>query len=155
MRFPWWRVFSCGWLLPLSLAGASLPVVEVDGQRCLDAARLEAGAGIALKTLPGRDGHVVCGSERCAPVKPVIFRDGRPFVPVSALAEALGLAVTFAEDQRSVSLVATNRSESGATGFPGVGSLMPNLRFTKLDGAPVTLDELRGERVLINSWASW
>ncbi len=155
MRWAWWRGLSCGLLLPLSLAGASLPVVEVDDQRCLDAAGLEAAAGIALKTLPGRDEHVACGLERCAPVKPVILRDGRRFVPVSALAEALGLAVTFAADQRSVSLVATHRPESGATGFPGVGSLMPNLRFTKLDGAPVTLDELRGERVLINSWASW
>jgi hypothetical protein len=36
-----------------------------------------------------------------------------------------------------------------------VGSLAPNLRLAKLDGGVVTLDALRGQRVLINSWASW
>jgi peroxiredoxin len=38
---------------------------------------------------------------------------------------------------------------------PRVGSIAPNLRLTRLDGTPVSLDEFRGQRVLINSWASW
>ena len=39
--------------------------------------------------------------------------------------------------------------------YDSVGAIAPNLRLTKLDGAPVSLDEFRGQRVLINSWASW
>jgi len=35
------------------------------------------------------------------------------------------------------------------------GVLAPSMRFPRLGGGAMSLDEFRGKRVLINSWASW
>ena len=50
-------------------------------------------------------------------------------------------------------------SEEGKPEQRGVGvqpgQLAPDFRLTALDGREIALSDLRGKRVLINSWASW
>ncbi len=42
-----------------------------------------------------------------------------------------------------------------AQSAPSKGFLAPDFTLTTLDGASITLSDLRGEAVLINLWASW
>ena len=150
-------------LLTLTLAAtlttlacaAPLPVIVKNGEAHVAAAALEREAGIVIKKLPGRGGFVACGAEQCAPLKSALTDDDTLLVPVAGLSEALNLTASFDESRRHVSFVPAPRNASNTAGGARVGSLAPNLRLTKLDGTPVTLDELRGQRVLINSWASW
>ena len=142
-------------LAPVLASAATLQIIEHDGRSCVDAAALEREGQIVIKALPGRDAFVACAADRCALVASVATEAGATLVPVTSLAEALGLAVTFDERRQHVTLIPTRRDDQGAPANFGVGSLAPNLRFTKLDGTTVSLDELRGQRVLINSWASW
>ena len=76
-------------------------------------------------------------------------------VPVLALSEAMNLTANFDDSRRLVTFVSAPRESAVRTGPARVGTIAPNLRLTQLDGTPITLDELRGRRVLINSWASW
>jgi cytochrome c biogenesis protein CcmG/thiol:disulfide interchange protein DsbE len=38
---------------------------------------------------------------------------------------------------------------------PKVGELAPNFELTLIDGSKVTLDQLRGQVVVLNFWATW
>lgn len=38
---------------------------------------------------------------------------------------------------------------------PKVGDVAPNFELTLIDGSKVTLDQLRGQVVLLNFWATW
>nr|WP_299909120.1 TlpA disulfide reductase family protein [Sphingomonas bacterium] len=38
---------------------------------------------------------------------------------------------------------------------PTVGDVAPNFELTLIDGSKVTLDQLRGEVVVLNFWATW
>jgi hypothetical protein len=114
---------------------------------------LEREAGIVVKRLPGRAEFVACGRERCAPLKSVQTDGDDWLVPVTPLCEALHLTANFDESRRQVSLILAPRESSA--GPVRVGGIAPNLRLITLAGTPVSLDELRGQRVLINSWASW
>ena len=150
-------------LLTLTLAAtltslacaAPLPVIVKGGEAHVAAAALEREAGIVIKKLSGRGGFVACGAEQCAPLKSALTDGDTLLVPVAGLSEALNLTANFDENRRHVALVPASRNASNTAGVARVGSIAPNLRLTKLDGTPVSLDEFRGQRVLINSWASW
>jgi hypothetical protein len=137
------------------VSAAPLPVVMREGAAYVAAAPLEREAGIVIKQLPGRGGFVACGAEQCAPLKSSLMEGQNVLVPVAALAEAMNLTANFDEQRAHVTLAPGARANARPAGQARVGSLVPNLRLAKLDGAAVTLDELRGQRVLINSWASW
>jgi hypothetical protein len=134
---------------------APLPVIVRDGQAHVAAAALEREAGIVIKRLPGRGEFVACGREQCAPVRSVLTDGAAMLVPVAGLNEAMNLRANFDESRQHVSLIPAPRESSSTAGPARVGAIAPNLRLTKLDGTPVSLDEFRGQRVLINSWASW
>jgi len=137
---------------------APLPVITRDGRAHVAAAALEREAGIAIKRLPGREGRsgfVACGPDVCAPLNGVLTEGETLLVPVTALNDASNLTANFDDGRQHVTFSATRRESPSAAGPARVGSIAPNLRLTKIDGSTVTLDELRGQRVLINSWASW
>jgi hypothetical protein len=136
-------------------SAATLPVTLRDGQAHVAASALEREAGIVIKRLPGRGEFVACGATRCAPLKSVLAEGDTLLVPVAGLSTAMNLTADFDDSRRHVALVPASRGSSASTGPARVGAIAPNLRLTQLDGAPVSLDELRGQRVLINSWASW
>ena len=142
-------------LLPALGGAAPLPVVMRAGAAHVASVALEREAGIVTKRLSGRSEFVACGKELCAPLKGVVTDGAAWLVPVAALSEAMGLAANFDDRRQHVTFTPTPRASAGSPGPARVGSIAPNLRLTKLDGTTVTLDELRGQRVLINSWASW
>ena len=107
------------------------------------------------KRLPGRGEFVACGKEFCAPLPGVVTDGDTLLVPVAALSEAMRLTATFDDRRRHVTFGPALRKPDAMTGLGRLGAIAPNLRLIRLDGTPVTLDELRGQRVLINSWASW
>src|SRR5436309_767223 len=140
-------------LLTLTLAAtltslacaAPLPVIVKGGEAHV-AAALEREAGIVIKKLSGRGGFVACGAEQCAPLKSALTDGDTLLVPVAGLSEALNLTANFDENRRHVALVPAPRNASNTDGAARVGSIAPNLRLTKLDGTPVSLDEFRGQR---------
>ena len=142
-------------LLPALAGAARLSVVVRDSHAYVAAAALEREAGIVIKRLPGRGEFVACGKELCAPLNGVLTDGDTLLVPVAALSEAMSLTANFDDSRRHVTFVPAPRESGAKTGPARVGAIAPNLRLTRLDGTPVTLDELRGQRVLINSWASW
>jgi len=142
-------------ILTTWLCAAPLPVLVRNGEAHITAAALEREAGIVVKRLPGRTEFVACGRERCAPLKSVLTEGDDWLVLVAPLCETMHLTANFDESRRHVALILAPRESSATTGPVRVGGIAPNLRLTKLGGTPVSLDELRGQRVLINSWASW
>ena len=142
-------------MLTTLVCAAPLPVLFRNGEAHVASAVLEREAGIVVKRLPGRAEFVACGRERCAPLKSVLTDGDDWLVPVAPLCEAMRLTANFDESRRHVALILAPRESSAATNPVRVGGIAPNLRLTKLDGTLISLDELRGQRVLINSWASW
>ncbi len=142
-------------LFTASVLAAPLPVRVRQGADYVEAAGLEREAGIVIKRLPGSGQFVACGQERCATVQAVLNDGAALLVAVAELVEKLDLTASFDESRRQVALLPLARGSAPSTGLARVGSMAPNLRLTRLDGRPVALDEFRGQRVLINSWASW
>ena len=142
-------------MLATAAYAAPLPAITKGGTTYVAAAALEREAGIVTKRLPGRGEFVVCGKELCAPLKGVVTDCDTILVPVTALSEAMSLTANFDDSRRHVTFVPAPRESGAKTGPARVGAIAPNLRLSKLDGTTVTLDGLRGQRVLINSWASW
>jgi hypothetical protein len=144
--------------MPTLVSAAPLPVITRDGQAHVAAAALEREAGIVIKRLSGREARsefVACGTSQCAPLKRVLTDGDTLLAPVAGLSDALNLTANLDDSRRHVTFSPAHRDSTTTSGASRVGGLAPNLRFTKLDGTTVTLDELRGQRVLINSWASW
>jgi hypothetical protein len=142
-------------LVSASASAAPLPVVMKDGAAHVNGAALEREAGIVVKRLSNRGGFVACGAEACAPLKSVVAEGRDVLVPVAELTEVMNLTASFDEGKRHVIFAVAASRSTGRPGAARVGSIAPNLRLTKLDGSPVSIDEFRGQRVLINSWASW
>jgi len=136
-------------------SAAPLPVILRNGQAHVAATALERETGIVIKSMPGVGGFVACDASRCARLKSVLVEGDTLLAPVPDLGAALDLAVSFDSNRSHVTLVPSSRQSSASTGPATVGAVAPNLLLTLLDGTPVSLDELRGQRVLINSWASW
>ena len=132
-----------------------IPVVQRNGQACVAASTLMREAGIAIKHLPGMDQFVACSQDRCAPVKEAKQDGSEIWVPVKSLATALGATTQFTSDQTRVSFHFTPAAAAQTDSIARVGQLAPNFRLTKLDGSSVALADFRGQRVVINSWASW
>lgn len=142
-------------MLATAAYAAPLPAITKGGTTYVAAAALEREAGIVTKRLPGRGEFVVCGKELCAALKGVVTDSDTLLVPVAGLSKAMNLTANFDDRRQHVTFVPARHESGAATGPARLGAIAPNLRLTQLDGSPVTLDELRGQRVLINSWASW
>lgn len=134
---------------------APVAVTMKGAEPCVAATTLEREAGIVIKRLPGRGGFVACAADRCAPVKPVHAEGDNWLVPVAGLSEAMNLTASYDTARRYVTFGRAASDSMTNAGPVRVGAIVPNLRLTKLDGTSVSIDELRGQRVLINSWASW
>src|SRR5262245_18447960 len=142
--------------LMTGLAGAaSIPVVMRHGKPHIAAEALERDAGIVVKRLSSRGEFVACGPEQCARLEAVLTEGETWLVPVAGLSAALNLTATLDDSGRHIALTPARVEASRIAGLARVGSIAPTLRLTRLDGTPVSLDEFRGQRVLINSWASW
>lgn len=155
MRFPVLAALTLLWLMPTSGVAAPLVVVLRNNEPHVNAAALEREAGIVIKRLPGSGEFVACGTGQCAVLKSVVSDGETLLVRLSDLTEALHLKAAFDEDRRHVTLTPEPREAAAAAGPLQPGVIAPNFRLTKLDGSPVSLDEFRGRRVLLNSWASW
>src|SRR5260221_13448567 len=119
------------------------------------ASDLERVVDIAVKRLPADEAVVACTGERCAMIKDFVRKGDEIWVSTAALAKALGLSTRFSPDRSSVSFAFEARDAASGDSPAGVGQLAPNFRVARLDGGTVSLADLRGKRVLINSWASW
>ena len=129
--------------------------MEQSGVAYVAASDLERDEHTAVKRLPGNDAVVVCCGNRCALVKDFVPKGDEIWVSTAALAKALGLSPRFSADRRSVRFVFEAREPADDDSPAHVGQLAPNFRVARLDGGAVSLADLRGKRVLINSWASW
>jgi hypothetical protein len=132
-----------------------VPVLERDGVLYGSAARLETEAEIAIKELPSRHLVAACFEDRCATVENTVRIRGELFVPVLALADALGGRAVLDETRQHVAFEFSSGKAPPSDSIAQVGGLAPDLRLTLLDGRAVSLADFRGKRVLINSWASW
>jgi hypothetical protein len=134
-----------------------MKTIVIDEKSHVSASELEREAGIAIKALPGRSEWVVCIEERCALITEVRERNGEQFIEVAALAGALNLEVEVELESAAVRFRFRDApgGEDGGEARLGVGQLAPNIKLPRLDGTFISLAELRGRRVLINSWASW
>jgi len=143
--------------LPADDGAVTLKLFLLDGHAFVDAADLEQQAGVAVKTLPGQEALVLCREERCSLVREFRREDGKVWIDVKAMAGALGLKADVDEAGGTVQLALDVAAASTPDGDAdlGVGVLVPDLRLARLEGGAITLSELRGKRVLINSWASW
>jgi hypothetical protein len=133
----------------------TLSVLEQAGISYVAAAELERHASIAVKSLPGEDLLVACSGDRCVRLKEFVRKDDKIWVSVTNLAGMLGLRPNFTTDQRFVRFTMADREPPAPGATARVGQLAPNFRVAKLDGTAVSLADFRGQRVLINSWASW
>jgi peroxiredoxin len=134
---------------------AMIQTLEQNGRSYVSASALVRQAGIAVKTLPGRNQLAVCAHERCAVVKDFFTEGGETFLAVDSVAEALGTRPQWDSGGKKVTFALEPGAAFKADGPARVGQLAPDFRLPKLDGTPLALADLRGKRVLINSWASW
>lgn len=139
----------------LSAPPDMISVEDHNGTAYVAGAELARKAAIAIKRLPGSDAVVACSSERCARLNVFFDRDKETLVGIDDLSRVLGLSPRFSDDRRQVWFQVEARSRTESGGPIRVGDLAPNFRLTRLGGGEVALAELRGRRVLINSWASW
>jgi hypothetical protein len=122
-------------------AGAApkmLPVLTKSGQAYVNALELACNYGIAVKELPGQNLVAACHKERCVTLKEFRREGEDTLVMIGPLAKALDLKAAFNDDRSQVSFSFETRTAT-----------------TRLDGTSIALSDLRGRRVVINSWASW
>ena len=132
-----------------------IPVVEREGRPHVSASLLANEAGVAIKQLPGQNAVAACYRERCVLIQNAILQAREILVPVASLAEALRATAQFDDTGRKVGFVFADEANVPVEFAAGVGRLAPNIRLTRTDGSAVALSDFRGQRVLINSWASW
>jgi len=136
-----------------SLMKIVLPTMERAGRAYIDAVILETQAGMATKNLPGQEALVICHGERCVLVRDYFLEEGRWWLAAPSLAHALD--ASLAMEGRQAVLTLPDSLAPPASNALGVGDLAPDLELPLLDGGRIRLSDLRGQRVLINSWASW
>lgn len=135
----------------------SISVIKNDDGRYVSAKALETQWGIAIKKLPGSSQVVACREDRCVLVRKTTEVDGDLRVEVVGLAKAMGFKLVWSDsgDEVGFGKEAGEPAEVASNGVTGVGQLAPNFELPLLDGGTISLADLRGKRVLINSWASW
>jgi hypothetical protein len=136
-----------------SALSMEIPILTQEGQLYVSGEALSREAGIEIKTLPGLKGVVACSKDRCAVVKNPLLEGTRILVSVTELAEAMDLEWQLTPSGDRVQLAW--KTPTPRTEQPDVGLFAPNFRLTTLEGNEVALEDFRGKRVLINSWASW
>jgi len=131
--------------------------IEQNGRLFVSARELESRAGIAIKSLPGRSEFAACRADRCILVDESSRHGDTLWISLEQIADGFGAKWLMDEDRDTVSLEFYGKAppESSSPGAGAVGGLVPAMRFSLLNGGTISLDELRGKRVLINSWASW
>jgi hypothetical protein len=152
MRFPA-LILAMTTMMAFHVTG--VPVIERNGVLYASGGALEREAEIAIKELPSQKPVAACHRERCALVANTIRIKGELFVPVLALADALGGKAVLDEQRKRVRFEFASDAPLPTESIARVGGLVPNLRLTTLEGKTVSLADFRGKRVLINSWASW
>jgi hypothetical protein len=135
--------------------GIAIATAELSGRPCVAISSLTDQTGIAVKSLPGTKQWVACVEDRCGLLKNVFRQGDEMWVAVTELIEALGASAQFDAAKKQVKLTLTPKTDTPAEHTPRLGSLVPNLRLTRLDGSPVSLADFAGKRVIINSWGSW
>lgn len=168
-------------LLLASLATLLAAIVPLDGWRivppggngrpCADpveegsalwvgADDLAGALGTSLKVVPPNGPAVFCRAENCVPL-PLDGRAARRsgegvLVEVAAACRGLGLRYRVDRGARAILLEADPLARRPATTSPvDVGHPGPDLELTLLDGKPVRISSFRGQRVLVQAWASW
>lgn len=148
-------LFHPGGAHALAAEDKMISTIQKEGQTSVRASELERETGIVIKDLPGAGQLAVCREERCAILKVFFKEAGDTFVPVAELAQALRANAEFDLETKRVRFVFQPLDSPALEAVAAVGALAPNFRLTTLDGDPVELSDFRGQRVLINSWASW
>jgi hypothetical protein len=132
-----------------------MTAMERNGRFYVAASVLEREAGIVVKPLPGQDHLVACVEDRCALVKDYLREGTETYLAAQALAAALNGEVLLDAERKQIRFKFAAAAKETGDAVARVGMLAPNFRLTKLDGTTVSLADLRGRRILINSWASW
>jgi hypothetical protein len=132
-----------------------VPVVIRDGQNYVNSKDLEQTAGIAIKSISSDKQIVACYGDRCALVNEFIREKEGVIVKVDLLEKALRVNASFDSSRTTVRFDSSATNDMLDDSLPQVGRLAPDFRLAKLDGTVMSLSDLRGKRVLINSWASW
>jgi hypothetical protein len=91
----------------------------------------------------------MCRDEQCVPLPPTAVRGGR--VDVDAFWRRLGNPVLSTEDRQTWVLGAGAEARNAAL----AGLTAPDFTLPDLSGTPRTLSDLRGNKVLLVTWASW
>ncbi len=143
----------------MSLAAAetgpfSVPIRMKAGKAYVSDAAL-AGAGIAVKTMPGQAKLVVCAGERCALFSDYFQEGEERWLALAPIGERLNVGVSLDASNQAARLQMPSSQGAEAEGTAEVGGLAPDFRLTLLDGTPVRLSDFQGKRVLLQSWASW
>ncbi len=135
----------------------TMKYIEQDGRFFVSARELETKTGIAVKPLPGRSEFAACSADQCILVDRLDQDGDTIWISLKQIADGFG-AKWSADENREFVLLEFDESavrESSSQSQGAVGGLAPQIRLPLLGGGALSIDELRGKRVLINSWASW
>jgi hypothetical protein len=109
----------------------------------VDPARFEARTGWAIKP------QGACKGDVCVPLPGVARADGR--LSVERLAARLGMPLVADATSRRWAL----GPDTAVTGRALCTATAPDLVLPGLDGAPCRIADLRPQKVVLVSWASW
>jgi hypothetical protein len=91
----------------------------------------------------------MCRDDQCVPLSPTSVGAGR--VDVEAFWRRLGNPVLCSDDRETWVLGAGADDRNAAL----AGLVAPDFTLPDLSGTPRTLSQLRGNKVLLVTWASW
>ena len=91
----------------------------------------------------------MCRDDRCVPLPSTVIGAGR--VDVEAFWRRLGNPVVCADDRQTWVLGAGAGDRNAAL----AGLMAPDFTLPDLSGRPRTLSDLRGNKVLLVTWATW
>ena len=91
----------------------------------------------------------MCRDDQCVPLPSTAVAAGR--VDVEAFWRRLGNPVLCADDRETWVLSAGAGDRNAAL----AGLMAPDFTLSDLSGTPRTLSDLRGNKVLLVTWASW
>ncbi len=121
---------------------------------------LAAALDASLKVVPPDGPAVLCRADKCVPL-PLDGRAARRSgerVLVEVAAASRGLGLRSRVDSGARAFLLETDPDPGRPGSPlrvDVGSPGPDLELPLLDGKRVRISSFRGQRVLVQAWASW